>query len=591
MRKYKRYIKKYLVYFILGPLLVILESCGEFILPYINANIIDIGAANKDVGYILKNGAIMVIISIFMLVFGVIGAKFAVKGASYLARDLRQELFLKIQRFSFSDIDKFSTGSLITRLTNDINQIQGFVQTLLRAAFRSPVMLCGALFMSFVLNPKLALIVFLAVPFLGISVFLIIKTASSRYVAMQKQLDRLNSGVEESVTSQRVIKSFVSEDYEIKKFNVLSDSLMEKSISALKTMMLLQPISAVAINGTTLLVVWFAGNHIVAGDMELGTLAAFITYLTQILNGLNMLANIILQGSRASASSKRVFEVLESSVSLTDEDAQQKSRLVKSGSIEFKNVYFKYFEKNKEYVLKNINLYIKGGSTVGIIGPTGSGKSTLVSLIPRLYDVSKGKVMVDGICVQDMSLYNLREGVAAVLQKNVLFSGTVRENLLWGSEEASDKELWDALKTASIDEYIRSLPNGLDTDLGQGGAALSGGQRQRLCIARALLKKPKIIIFDDSTSAVDTATEANIRQALENGLKNVTKIIIAQRITSVINADMIVVMDSGRIIDCGTHTKLMESCPEYQMIYYSQKDKEGGGMDEKSSKQPRKIIR
>lgn len=574
MRKYSGYIKKYLRYFLLGPFFMILEACGEFILPYINANIIDIGAAERNIPYILQNGLLMVVISALMLITGVLGANFAIKGASYLARDLRGEVFSKIQKLSFSNIDDFSTGSLITRLTNDVTQIQGFAQTMLRGVFRSPVMLIGALIMSFVLNPSLALVVFAVVPFLGFAIFLIIKTASPRYTAMQKQLDTLNSNVGETVTNERVIKSFVREDYENKKFSGISDVLKEKSISALKMMLLLQPVSALAVNGTTLAVVWFAGNQIVAGDMELGTLAAFITYLTQILNGLNMLANIILQGSRAAASDKRIFEVLNAEIALTDDKASEKTKLVKKGEIEFQNVYFKYFENNEEYVLKDINLKIEAGSTVGIIGSTGSGKSTLVSLIPRLYDVTKGAVLVDGTDVREMSLFNLREGISTVLQNNILFSGTVRENLRWGNEDASEDEIRKAAKTACIDDYFMSLPEGYDTELGRSGANLSGGQKQRLCIARALLKQPKIIILDDSTSAVDTATEAGIRKALAEDLSEVTKLIIAQRITSVIEADKIIVMDGGRVAGCGKHAELIESCPEYREMYYSQKDAE-----------------
>lgn len=575
MRKYKEYVKKYLIYFLLGPFFMILEACGEFILPYINANIIDIGAANKDVSYILQNGLLMIVISALMLIAGVLGANYSIKGASYLARDLRGKVFSKIQKLSFSNIDDFSTGSLITRITNDVTQIQGFAQIMLRMVFRTPVMLIGALVMSFVLNPALAMIVFAVVPFLGLAIFLIIKTASPRYTAMQKQLDILNSNVGETVTNERVIKSFVREEYENKKFSLVSDVLMEKSISAMKMMLLLQPVSALAVNGTTLLVVWFAGNQIVLGNMELGTLAAFITYLTQILNGLNMLAHIILQGSRAAASDKRIFEVLNAEIALTDDKAKNKEKEVKEGSVEFENVYFKYFENNSEYVLSDINLKINGGETVGIIGSTGSGKTTLVSLIPRLYDVQKGCVRVDGEDVREMSLFNLREGIATVLQNNVLFSGTVRENLRWGAEDATDADIKEAARKACIDDYFSSLPEGYDTELGRGAANLSGGQKQRVCIARALLKKPKIIILDDSTSAVDTATEAKIRKVLYEELKSVTKIIIAQRITSVIEADKIVVMDNGKIAGCGKHEELIASCREYQEMYYSQKDTAG----------------
>jgi len=576
MGKYAKFIKRYLKYFLLGPLLMICEASGEFILPYINANIINIGAAERNIPYILQNGLLMVIISILMLVFGVLGARVGIMGASYLARDLRGEVFAKIQKLSFSNIDDFSTGSLITRITNDITQIQGFTQMMLRMVFRIPVMLVGALVMSFVLNPSLARVVFAVVPVLGLAIFIIIKIASPRYTTMQKHLDALNSNVGETVTNERVIKSFVREEYENKKFGVISETLMEKSISALKMMLLLNPVSAVAVNATTLAVVWLAGKQIVVGDMELGTLTAFITYLTQILNGLNMLAVIILQGSRAAASDRRIFEVLNTEISLTDDNAGEKESLVKKGEVEFKNVSFKYFENTSEYVLKDINLKIDGGSTVGIIGSTGSGKTTLISLIPRLYDATEGEILIDGVNVKELSLFNLREGIATVLQSNVLFSGTVRENLLWGAEDATEEEIRDAARKACIDDYFASLPEGYDTELGRGASNLSGGQKQRLCIARALLKKPRIIILDDSTSAVDTATEAKIRKVLREELSGVTKIIIAQRITSVIEADKIIVMDNGELKGIGGHQELMESCGEYREMYYSQKDDKNG---------------
>lgn len=576
MLKYLKYIKRYLKYFLLGPILMICEASGEFILPYINANIINIGAAEHNIPYILQNGLLMIIISILMLLFGVFGARVGIMGASYLARDLRGDVFGKIQKLSFSNIDDFSTGSLITRITNDITQIQGFTQMMLRMVFRIPVMLVGALIMSFVLNPSLARVVFAVVPILGLAIFIIIKTASPRYTVMQKHLDSLNSNVGETVTNERVIKSFVREEYENKKFGTISETLMDKSISALKVMLLLHPVSALAVNGTTLAVVWLAGKQIIVGDMELGTLTAFITYLTQILNGLNMLAFIILQGSRAAASDKRIFEVLNAEVSLTDDKASQKERIVEKGEIEFKNVSFKYFENNSEYVLKNINLKIGGGETIGIIGSTGSGKTTLVSLIPRLYDATEGEVLIDGINVKDFSLFNLREGIATVLQSNVLFSGTVRENMFWGAEDATEEEIRAAAQKACIDDYFSSLPDGYDTELGRGASNLSGGQKQRLCIARALLKNPKIIILDDSTSAVDTATEARIRKVFKEELSGVTKIIIAQRITSVIESDKIIVMDGGELKGFGCHKELMENCEEYREMYYSQKDDKKG---------------
>lgn len=575
MKKYKPSIKKYLYCFILAPFFMVLESCGEFILPYINANIIDKGAANRDIAFILRNGLWMALISVGMLTAGVLGAFFAIRAAARLARDVRKSVFDRIQEFSFSNIDGFATGSLITRITNDITQVQGFAQTLLRGFFRSPVMLIGALIMSFGLNPRLACVIFAVVPLLAVSIAVIIKKASPRYTEMQNRLDVLNSGIGETLTNERVIKSFVREEYETKKFSFINTDLMDKSISALKMMILLQPVSAVAVNATTLAVVWFAGKQITAGSMTLGTLTAFITYLTQILNALNMLANMVLQFTRAAASDRRITEVLETKPDLTDEDAREKEHEIMSGDIRFSGVSFRYFKTSSENVLENIDLEIRSGELVGIIGSTGSGKSTLVSLIPRLYDTDKGSVYVDSVDVRDLSLKKLRDSVSVVLQNNTLFTGTVRENLLWGNENATDEEIEKAAHTAQADEFISRFEKGFDTELEQGGKNLSGGQKQRLCIARALLKKPKILILDDSTSAVDTKTEARIREAFCTELRGVTKIIIAQRITSVIDADRIIVMDEGRIAGCGTHSELITSCGEYREIYYSQKEADG----------------
>lgn len=574
MSKYKNYVKKYWYSFLLGPFFMVLEACGEFILPYINADIINVGAANRDIGYIIEKGILMALLAVFMMITGVLGANFAIRGSVRLAAGVRADVFKRIQKLSFSNIDDFTTGSLITRITNDITQIQNFAQTLLRGLFRSPVMLIGALIMSFSMNSSLAWIIFIIIPFLAIAIALIIKTASPRYTKMQKAIDGLNNGVNETITNHRVIKSFVRENYEIGKFSVVNDELLEKSTSALKVMLLMQPVSSLAVNITTLAVVWFAGEQIMIGDMEIGTLTAFITYLSQILMALNFLANIVLQGARAAASDKRISEVLEADIDINDDNASHKDKEVTLGDIEFRNVSFRYFKNNSDSILSDINLSIKGGELVGIIGSTGSGKTTLVSLIPRLYDADEGEVLIDGINVKEYSLSNLRENIAMVLQKNTLFSGTVAENLRWGKEEAADEEIIRAAEIAQAHSFISSFPDGYDYDIGRGGSNLSGGQKQRLCIARALLKNPKIIILDDSTSAVDTATEASIRKAFREELKGVTKLIIAQRITSVIDADKIIVLDEGRIVGCGTHDELMKSCTAYTEIYYSQKDKE-----------------
>lgn len=574
MKKYIPYVKKYWYNFLLGPLFMILEACGEFILPYINANIINKGASTGDIDYILKNGILMAFIAILMMATGILGANFSIRGSTRLAAGVRFDVFKQIQKFSFSNIDDFTTGSLITRITNDITQVQNFVQTLLRGMFRSPVMLIGALIMAFTLNGKLALIIFAVMPFLALAITIIIKTASPRYTTMQKAIDALNNNIGETITNEKVIKSFVREDYEIERFSRTNNELLEKSMSALKIMQYLMPVSAFAVNITTLAVVWFSGRPIMVGDMEIGTLTAFITYLTQILTALNFLAMIVLQGTRAAASDKRISAVMDAVIDITDDNAKHKDRKVESGSIEFKNVSFRYFKKNSEKVLDDVSFTVNSGELVGIIGSTGSGKTTLVSLIPRLYDADEGEIFVDGVNILDYSLENLRDAVSVVLQKNTLFSGTVSENLCWGNEDATDEELKRVATIAQADSFITSFKDGYESDIGRGGANLSGGQRQRICIARALLKSPKIIILDDSTSAVDTATDASIRRAFREELAGVTKIIIAQRITSVSDADKIIVLDHGKIVGIGTHSELMKNCEEYQEIYYSQKDRE-----------------
>lgn len=572
MNRYLKYIKSYWYCFALGPIFMVLEACGEFILPYLSANIINIGAATQDISYIITHGIYMAIISLFMLIFGVLGASFGIRGAAKLAADIRLDTFQKIQNFSFSNVDDFSTGSLITRITNDVSQVQNFTQMLLRGMFRSPVMIIGAIVMSFALEPKIAWIIFAILPVLAIAIAFIMVVSAPRYTKMQQQIDHLNTNIKETVTNQKVIKSFVRENFEIEKFQAINDSLVIKSTNALKMMILMQPVSAFVINLATLLVVWFAGKRIMLGDMEIGTLTALITYLTQILTALNFLANIILLGTRAAASNKRIKEVLNAQIDLNDDQAKQKDQEIQKGSIRFENVTFRYYKNKKEQVLHNLNFEIAPGELVGIIGSSGAGKTTLVSLIPRLYDVDNGSVYVDNMNVKELSLHHLRESVAMVLQKNTLFSGTIAENLRWGKEDASDEELVEACNIAQADAFVKEFPEGYETELEQGGANLSGGQRQRLCIARALLKKPKIIILDDSTSAVDTATDASIRRAFRENLKGVTKLIIAQRINSIIDADKIIVLDNGQIVGIGNHNELIRNCKEYQEIYDSQKD-------------------
>ncbi len=554
------------------------EVAGEIVLPKIMASMIDSGigaeVAGLGTGYILSRALLMIACICIMIIGGIGGHFFAIRASVYFSADLRQGVFEKVQNFSFKNIDNFSTGSLVTRLTNDITQVQNMVRMLLIMAMRSPGMLIGGIIMACSINKELALILAFVIPILAVLIGLLLKTAFPRFSAMQKKLDNLNSGIQENITNVRVIKSFVRQDFETEKFENANSDLMNTTMRALKIVITTMPIMTLAMNITTLLVVWFGGNFVVGGSMGVGDLTAFTTYITQILMSLMMVSMLFLQFSRALASSTRITEVLKTDVDLTDENAGQKDKKVENGRVEFKNVSFKYYEKRKENVLENISFTAEPGEIVGIIGTTGSGKSSLVQLIPRLYDVTDGEVLVDGVNVKDYGLKNLRDGVGMVLQKNVLFSGSIEENLRWGDENATMEEIRAAADAAQADGFVNAFTDGYNMELGQGGVNVSGGQKQRLCIARALLKKPKILILDDSTSAVDTATEAKIRLAFTTSLKHSTKIIIAQRITSVIDADKIIVLEDGKIIGMGNHNELMKNCEEYRDIYYSQTDKE-----------------
>jgi len=574
MKRYWKYAKPYLSAFIIGPILMIVEVIGEVVMPWFLRNIIDDGITDgRGVTYIIAMGIIMILTALFMMAGGVGGAYFAIKASSGFANDLRKDLFRKIQKFSFANIDQYQPGSLITRLTNDITQVQNMIQMLMRMALRAPGMMIGALIMAFALNSKLALVILCVIPLLAIAIYFIMKVAFPRFTNMQKKLDALNTTTQENLTNIRVVKSFVRERHEEDKFRRANAELKDSTLSAMNVVIFAMPVMFLAMNITTLAVVWFGGNQIIAGTMTPGVLTAFINYVFQILISLIMVSFIILNSSRTLASARRINEVMCTDIDLTDENAARKDMVVQRGKIEFRDVYFKYYKNNEKWVLENINLVINPGETVGIIGSTGSGKSSLVQLIPRLYDADRGEVLVDDVNVKDYSLKNLRTGVGIVLQKNVLFSGTIRENLMWGNEEASDEEIQRWAESAQAHGFITSFPEGYETELGQGGVNVSGGQKQRLCIARTLLKRPKILILDDSTSAVDTATEARIRESFRNELKGTTKIIIAQRISSVMDADKIVVLDDGKIVGMGTHEELMESCEAYAEIYYSQMEK------------------
>ncbi len=573
MKRWLSYVKPYILYFILGPLLMIVEVVGEILMPmYLGQILNQASDGTLNTAKCFLYIGLMILTAIIMMAGGVGGAYFGTKASVNYAADVRRDVYKKVQKFSFANIDKFSTGSLVTRLTNDVTQIQNFVNTLLRMCMRSPGIFIGALIMAIRLRPQLSWIFAISVPILAVVIGFIIKTAFPRFGIMQEKVDKLNSTVQESVTNVRVVKSFVREDYEVEKFTEANENLKASGISAMKIIILNGPFMTIFMNVTVAAIIWFGAHQIMGltDTMAPGDLSQFITYANQILHSLMMLSMMFMMSSRALASGKRIAEVLDEKVDISDDESAHKEMTVTDGKIEFKDVTFRYYKNSEDSVLEKINLTIPAGKTVGIIGSTGCGKTTLVSLIPRLYDTDEGEVLVDGINVRDYSLRNLREGVGMVLQKNVLFSGTIEDNLRWGDEDATMEELIAAADSAQADTFIKNFKDGYQTELEQGGVNVSGGQKQRLCIARALLKKPKILILDDSTSAVDTATEARIREEFRTGLKNSTKIIIAQRIMSVMEADMIVVMNDGQITGIGTHDELMKTNAEYQEIYASQ---------------------
>ena len=585
LKRYKKYITPYLSAFVIGPLMMLTEVAGEVMLPKFMSMIINNGVADRNLAYIGKMGALMVLTVLFMAVGGILGAYFSAKASISFTSDMRNDLFRKVQQFSFENIDGYSTGSLVTRLTNDVQQVQNVLMMGLRMALRAPGMFLGALIMAFMMNRQLAVIILIVIPLLLAAILLILKTAFPRFGEMQRRLDRLNSGIQESLTNVRVVKSFVREDHEIEKFSKLNDDLKESSLRALRIVIATMPVMMFAMNVTTLAVVWYGGNIIIAGKMPVGDLTAFTTYIVQILMSLMMLSMVFLQSSRASASMKRINEIFDTEINLNDDNAENKDKKVTEGRVEFKNVSFGYSGENgrKDLVLEGISFTAEPGQTIGIIGSTGSGKTSLVQLIPRLYDVTGGEVLVDGVNVKEYSLKHLREGVGMVLQKNILFSGTIEENLRWGNEDAPMEDVIRFSESAQADPFVKTFKNGYDTEMGQGGVNVSGGQKQRLCIARALLKRPKILILDDSTSAVDTATEAKIRESLYHDLKDTTKIIIAQRISSVQEADQILVLEDGKIIGHGTHEELLKTCETYSEIYTTQIGNQSIGAGEEAA--------
>lgn len=568
------YMKPYRKTFLMACFCVIAETAFELVIPTLMADIIDVGVANSDQNYILWKGLQMIICALLALVLGIMYARYAATAGQGFGAELRKDEFQRVQNFSFKNTDHFSTSSLITRLTSDVTILQTAISNGIRPLVRSPVMLLMALFFTFTINAELSLIFIIVTPILGIGLFVIVRKVGPLYRLMQASIDKVNTVVQENLNAIRVVKSYVREGYEEEKFETINENLKANSEHAFRTSVWNMPLFQYMMYTTIVCIIFFGGQMIFAGTMKVGELTGFLSYVMQILNSLMMISAVFLMLTRSIASCERIIEVLDEIPDISD--PQNTELIVRRGDIDFHQVNFKYKEEAQEYALSDINLHIPAGSTIGILGGTGSAKTSLVQLIPRLYDVSSGEVLVDGRNVKEYSIEHLRDSVGMVLQKNTLFSGTIKENLMWGNEHASDEDIEWACHVACVDEFIDNFPKRYETDLGQGGVNVSGGQKQRLCIARALLKHPKVLILDDSTSAVDTATEANIREGLAK-LNETTKIIIAQRVSSIKHADQIVIMDDGKIHAIGTHDELLKNNAIYQDIYYSQE--EGAGID------------
>ena len=570
MKEFRRllsYLGPYRRDMAIGALLVFIETVFELVIPVLMADLIDVGVENRDLHYIVGKGVQMGVCALLALITGLLYARFAARAAYGWGARVREAQYEKVQSYAFSNLDRFETASLVTRMTTDVTVLQNAVNGGLRPLVRSPVMLFMGLGLSFWMNAELALIFLVCAPILAIILFLVVSKVAPMYGRLQKAVDRLNNVVQEGLTAIRAVKAFVRGEYEEDKFQSVNQELMATSQRTFHLAVLNLPAFQFTMYTAIVLILWFGGGMILDGGLQVGELTGFLSYVLQVMNSFMMISNVFLLLTRSLASAHRIAEVMDEDVVLTSPD--DPIRTVPDGSVDYEGVSFKYRADAKEYALSGVDLHIRAGQTVGILGGTGSAKTTLVQLIPRLYDVTEGDVKVGGHDVRDYDLTALRDAVGIVLQKNVLFSGTVRENLQWGNPDASDEELWVACRAACADEFLTRMPGGLDADLGQGGVNVSGGQKQRLCIARALLKRPKILIFDDSTSAVDTATEGKIRAALAK-LTGVTKIIIAQRVTSVMHTDLIVILEDGKIHATGTHDQLLASDPIYQEIYTSQ---------------------
>ena len=547
------------------------EAIFELLIPLVMSDIVDIGIATGDQAFILRKGVLMVVMALVSLCFGVGAAICSSTAGQGFGANLRRAEYEHIQEFAFSNIEKFSTASLVTRLTNDVNSMQMSLMMGIRLLVRAPVMLVSALILSVRISYQLSNVFLVALPLLLVTVAIILTRVGPMFRSLQEKTDALNLVVQENLTGIRVVKSFVREDHEREKFAKRNQDLKGTSLRAFGAVVVNMPVMMLIVYGTIIAVMWFGGKMVYAGTLEPGKLITFFTYITQIMMSLMMVSMVFMMLTRSVACARRIAEVLDEQPAITDEKAAE-GAVVENGDIGFDHVSFKYNEESPEWILQDVNVHIRSGQTVGILGGTGSGKTSLVSLIPRLYEAQEGTVRVGGRPVADYTMEHLRDAVSVVLQKNTLFSGTIRENLLWGDANATEEQLWAACRAACADEFLERMPQGLDTDLGQGGVNVSGGQKQRLCIARALLKKPKILILDDSTSAVDTATDAKIRAAFAGELKDTTKIIIAQRVTSVMDADLILVMDQGRVAAQGTHEELMKTCDIYREVYQSQQE-------------------
>ena len=569
LKRFWPYFSKYKKYLIISCLCVVLECMFELIIPLLMADIIDVGVATRDSHYIIVKGVEMIACALIALAMGAIHARCNALAGQGFGAELRKAEFEKLQSFSFSNMDHFSTSSLVTRLTSDITVLQNALGNGIRPMIRGPVMMVTALIMAVILNPSLAIVFLVALPALGICLFLILRRLRPSYGKMQRALDHVNSVVQENLTAIRVVKSYVREGYEKEKFAKVNQEFQKTSGHAFHLAVLNMPCFQLVMYATIIALLWFGGNMVMIGGMQVGKLTGFLSYVLQILNSLMMISNVFMLLTRSMTSAGRILEVMDEAPDICDIPGSTLE--VQKGDIAFSHVYFKYAPSAKEYVLSDISLHFPAGKVIGIVGGTGAAKSSLVQLIPRLYDISEGSLTIDGHPVSEYPVAHLRDAVGMVLQNNTLFSGTVRENLLWGNEHASEEDLAWACHVSCADEFISRLPRGLDTDLGQGGVNVSGGQKQRLCIARALLKRPKVLIFDDSTSAVDTATAARIFEGLKESLPDATKIIIAQRVSSIEHANEIVVMENGRVDAVGTHEELFENNGIYQDMVLSQK--------------------